>query len=422
MQTAESKVADPSCEDEFDPALLPVAEALRRVLAQLQPITGKVRLGLRDALGRVLSEDIVSPVNVPSHTNSAMDGYAIKSGDIPESGQRKLTLAGTSWAGRPFEGTVNPGKAVRIMTGAVMPDDTDTVVIQEQVERTGDEIEIGTGHEVGQNVRTPGEDIKQGELILPAGKALRPTDLGLLASLGIPEVIVARKVRVAFFSTGDELRNVGQPLGKGQIYDSSRYTLHALLKQLDVEILDMGIVRDEPEAVKQAFLDATEQADVLLTTGGVSVGDADFVKETLEAVGQVSFWKIAMKPGRPLAFGKVKNTWFFGLPGNPVSSTVTFIQFVKPAMYKLMGIDPLPQPKTLKARTLKMLKKQPGRMDFQRGILDKDENGEWIVHSTGAQGSHILSSVSKANCFIVLPLESGNVEAGSWVDVELMDE
>ena len=326
-----------SCEDELNTGLLTVAEAQVRILGGVSAIKETETLPVRDALDRVLATDIVSTINVPSHTNSAMDGYAVRAKDLPDSGVCVFPVPGTSWAGRPWLTPIEPGQAVQIMTGGMMPEGADTVVMQEQVERDADTVRIGTGHKRGQNVRAAGEDVAIGKTVLATGKRLSTADIGVLASLGLAEVSVRRRLRVAFFSTGDELRQVGEPLGPGEIYDSNRYTLYAMLKKLEIEINDMGVVLDRRELIEQAFIDAAASADVVITSGGVSVGEADFVKETLEKLGRMSFWKIAMKPGRPVAFGHINDAVFFGLPGNPVSVMVTFFQFVRPALVKMSG-------------------------------------------------------------------------------------
>ncbi len=410
----------PSCADDYDPHSLPVAEALRRIDSEIRPIDGMERAAVRSALGRVLAEDIRSQINVPAHTNSAMDGYAICGADLPETGSRALRVAGTAWAGRPFAGQVKRGECVRIMTGAKMPPGTDTVVMQERVEREDDAIRIGADNRPGQNVRQAGEDIAKGDVVLVAGKKLMPAELGLLASLGFAEVTVKRRLRVAFFSTGDELRSVGEPLGEGDIYDSNRYTLYAMLTRLGAEVIDMGVIRDRREALQHAFASAARAADAVITSGGVSVGEADFVKETLESLGRVNFWKIAMKPGRPLAFGRIGDAVFFGLPGNPVSVMVTYYEFVQPALRRLMGQTDTRAPRFM-VPCVSRLKKSPGRMEFQRGIVETDDSGRLVVRSTGEQGSGILSSMSKANCFIVLPVETGTVEPETLVPVELFE-
>ena len=409
-------IPTPSC-DEFDPNNLSVEQARERMLSNVSPVAGIERLAIRDALDRILAEDVISPINVPSYPNSAMDGYAVVATDLPADGEQTLNMIGTSFAGIPFEGHVKVGECIRIMTGAKMPQGADTVIMQEHVRAEGNAITIGPGHCAGQNVRYIGEDITAGKSVLAAGIKIGPAELGLLASLGTPEVSVRRKLRVVFFSTGDELRSVGEPLGEGQIYDSNRYTLFGMLKRLHVDVIDMGVIPDKREAVEKAFLDAANIGDAIITSGGVSVGEADFVKETLANLGSVDFWKINMKPGKPLAFGNVDKAAFFGLPGNPVSVMATFYQFALPALKAMMG-QTQTDPVIVKVPCKTMLKKRPGRTDFQRGVLSYDAKGQMVVDGSGMQASHILSGMSKANCFIILPLESGNVEAGTLVDVQ----
>ena len=406
-----------SAETSAPSTFLPLDEALERIRAGLSPVEGYQQLALRDALGRVLAEDVLSPIDVPAYTNSAMDGYAVRADDLAADGETRLTVAGTAFAGQPYDAAVQAGQAVRIMTGAMLPEGADTVVMQEDAERDGDELTLRPGHKPGQHVRHAGEDIAAGGTALAAGKRLRPSEIGLLASLGVPEVRVRRRLRVAFFSTGDELRSIGEPLEAGQIYDSNRYTLHGMLTRLGVEQLDMGVIPDRREAVEDAFKQAAAVADVVITSGGVSVGEADYVKETLDSLGEVGFWKIAMKPGKPLAFGRVADAVFFGLPGNPVSAMATFYQVVQPALRHMLGEKEV-LPVRLQARCVEGFKKRPGRQDFQRGVLRHDEGGQLVVTSTGAQGSHVLSSMSRANCFIVLSADSGNVEAGELVEVQ----
>lgn len=401
--------------DEHDPSLLSVEQAQARALDLVTPVHESQTLALHDALGHILAEDIVSPINVPGYANSAMDGYAVLATDLPLQQTTRLTVIGTAYAGVPFNDHVKPGECVRIMTGAKLPDGADTVIMQEHVQREDETISIGPGHSAGQNVRHPGEDIAAGNAVLTRGQRVGPAELGLLASLGIAQVRVWRRLRVAFFSTGDELRPVGTPLDDGQIYDSNRYTLHGMLTQLGVEIIDLGVIRDDPTAVEAAFHDAAQQADAIITSGGVSVGEADFVKATLDKLGQVDFWRIAMKPGKPLALGKVDQALFFGLPGNPVSVMATFYLFVVPALQAMMG-QTRTAPLTVTAISKHKLKKRPGRMDFQRGVLS-NENGRLMVDAAGMQASHILSGMSRANCFIVLAQASGDVEAGSEVPV-----
>jgi len=400
--------------------MLSVEEARSRILELITPAAESESLELRGALGRTLAEDICSTIAVPPYNNSAMDGYALHSRNIPSSGNATLKLVGTALAGHPFSGEIGSGECIRIMTGAAMPDTLDTIIMQEQVERSDDTITIGCNHKRHDHLRFIGEDIRIGDTVTATGTTLRPAELGLLASLGISHVTVGRRVRVAFFSTGDELREAGETLQTGQIYDSNRYTLYGLLKRLDVELNDMGIIPDQPKAIENAFKLAAESADLVITSGGVSVGDADYVKQTLDQLGQIDFWKIAMKPGKPLAFGALGNSLFFGLPGNPVSAMATFYQFVIPAIRKLKG-ETERDDWTLRVPCSSNLKKRPGRTDFQRGILQNDESGNLTVHTTGLQGSHMLSSMSRANCFIVIPAESGNIEAGSMVDVQPFD-
>jgi molybdopterin molybdotransferase len=410
-----------SCADDYDPNSMPVDKARRYIRDFLSPVQTKESLPLRSSLGRVLADDILSPYNVPNHNNSAMDGYALNADDLAASGSTALRIAGTAFAGKAYEGKVGKGECVRIMTGAVMPAECDTVVIQEHVQVEGDRITFGEGVRRGQNLRYAGEDLKQGQVVFAAGHLMRPADLGLIASLGIGEVKVYRRLRVAFFSTGDELASIGQPLETGQVYDSNRYTLYGMLTRLGVEVIDMGVVRDDPKLLEQALHDAAACADVILTSGGVSVGEADYMKQLLNELGQVVFWKIAMKPGRPLAYGKIGNAHYFGLPGNPVSVMVTFYQFVRDAMLVLMGqphVAPVPQ---LPAVCVDNLKKAPGRTEFQRGVLFADNDGSWKVRPIGNQGSGVLRSMSEANCFIVLGEHCGNVQAGDTVQVQILD-
>jgi molybdopterin molybdotransferase len=406
----------PSCDD-FDPNSLRVEQARTRILETIPTITDTECLAIRSALNRVLAGEVRSSIDVPAHTNSAMDGYAIVASDIPATGNKRLQVIGKVFAGAPLQTAVKAGQCARIMTGGKMPAGTDTVIMQEHVTVQDDCITIASGHKAGQNVRKVGEDLARGDSVFQPGRQLQPADIGMLASMGMAEVSVYRRPRVAFFSTGDELVGVGHTLGEGQIYDSNRYTLYGMLKRLGVEFLDMGIIPDQRDKIEAAFQSAAGSADVLITSGGVSVGEADFVKETLERLGDIGFWKIAMKPGRPLAFGQLGQCQFFGLPGNPVSSMVTFYQFVQPALKRMMGMHET-MPMLLPARCESALKKRPGRAEFQRGIMTVNPAGELVVQSTGAQGSGILSSMAKANCFIVLPLECERVASGEMVQVQ----
>lgn len=406
-----------SCADGYDPESLSVEQARKLILGLVGPAAGTERLFVRNALGRVLADDVLATANVPGHDNSAMDGYAVRFADLAAEGDTVLRLAGASFAGRTFAGRVEAGQCVRIMTGGVIPEGADTVVIQEVVRAENDRIVVPPKQRQGQHVRRAGEDLRAGTPAIHAGKVVRPAELGLIASLGVAEVNVRRRLRVAFFSTGDELCSVGTPLGEGEVYDSNRYTLYGMLTRLGCEAIDLGVVRDDPAALEAAFRRAAVQADVILTSGGVSVGEADFIRGMMEKQGEVAFWKIAMRPGRPMAFGKINDAWLFGLPGNPVAVMVTFYEFVREALLKMMGVapvDPLPQ---FRVPCVTPLKKRPGRSEFQRGILFR-ENGEWKVRATGTQGSGVLRSMSEANCIIVVEHERGNVEPGELVGVQ----
>jgi molybdopterin molybdotransferase len=411
-----------TCLDDYDPDSLSVERARQLLLDTVKPVAGHERLFVRQALGRVLAEDVISPVDVPAHDNSAMDGWAVHFTDLSPDGETRLKNVGTAFAGRPFEGKLGAGETARIMTGAVLPAGVDCVVIQEVAKVEGDTVIVPPGQKIEQNVRRAGEDLKAGRPAIPAGKLLRPAELGVIASLGIAEVSVRRRVRVALFSTGDELCSIGTPLFPGAVYDSNRYTLWGMLTRLGCEVIDMGVVKDDPATLEAAFREAAACADAIITSGGVSVGEADFIKQLMAQLGEVAFWKIAMKPGRPMAFGRIgdgkESAWLFGLPGNPVAVMVTFYQFVQPALLKLMGVDPLPEFPSFTARCMTPMKKGKGRTEFQRGILFQ-ENGEWCVRPTGHQGSGMLSSMAKADCFIVLEATREKVAAGDPVTVQV---
>src|SRR6202158_2754337 len=413
-------ITQASCADDYDPNSMPVANARAFIHQFLDPVTGVLRVPVRSALGRVLAEDVLSPVDVPAHRNSAMDGWAMRGADLG-AGESTLAEIGVSFAGRPFAGKVATGQCVRIMTGGVVPEGADTVVMQERAKASGKSITFAAGQKTGQNVREAGEDLKAGSLALRKGRIIRPAELGLIASLGIGEVAVYRRLRVAFFSTGDELKSIGATLGEGEIYDSNRYTLHGMLTRLGCEALDMGVVRDDPKLLERAFHEAAANADVVITSGGVSVGEADFVKGMLARLGEVVFWKIAIKPGRPLAYGKIRDAHFFGLPGNPVSVMVSFYQFVRDALLVLAGVEPVEPPPTFTAACSARLKKAPGRTEFQRGIVSRSPEGALSVRPTGEQGSGILKSMSEANCFIILGDATGNVEPGTLVEGQLLE-
>ena len=403
--------------EDYDPNSMPVDQARQLIKQFLSPVTETETVNIQHAFHRTLAADVLSPMNVPPHDYSSMDGYAVRAADLGSPGI-KLKKIGSSFAGHGFEGKVGAGECVRIMTGALIPAGCDSVVMQEQTKVDGDSIEINATCKRGQNIRLVGEDIQQGAVVLAQGQRINAAEMGLLASLGYAEISVFRKLKIAIFSTGDELVQPGNALASGQIYDSNRFTLIGLLTELGAEILDMGNIRDDKDAVRAALQKASSQADVIITSGGVSVGDADYIKELLDELGEVVFWKLAMKPGRPLAYGKVGHCHFFGLPGNPVAVMVSFLQFVRNALWELMGQHPKPV-FSFQAICTTPIKKAAGRTEFQRGILTQSDDGLWTVQTTGEQGSGILSSMSRANCFIVLPMEQGNVEKGSVVQIQL---
>jgi molybdopterin molybdotransferase len=406
----------------YDPEALPVDKA-QEFIARLVPRVGAIEmLPLRSALGRVLARDLVSPFNVPAHDNSAMDGYALRGSDLASDAPTRLVPAGTGLAGQPFAGEVAPGQCLRITTGAVMPAGLDTVVPQEfvKLDALGAVVVPPGVVRAGDNRRLAGEDLAAGGAALSAGRLLKPADLGLMASLGLAEVPVRRRLRVAFFSTGDELRSIGEPLAEGCVYDSNRYTLWGMLARLNVELLDLGVVRDDPAALEAAFRQAAASADAVITSGGVSVGEADYTKRIMAELGEVLFWRIAMRPGRPMAIGRIasggQSAILFGLPGNPVAVMVTFYAFVRDALLAMSGATALPLP-MLRAASTQAIRKKPGRTEYQRGIVSRGAGGQWQVQITGAQGSGILRSMSVANGLVVLGHEKGNVAVGEAVDV-----
>lgn len=413
-----------SCLDDYDPNALTVPRAQEIIRSLITPVTGRERLFVRNALGRVLAEDVVSPIDVPAHDNSAMDGYGVRAADLDPQGETALQVIGTAFAGRPYGGSVGAGQAVRIMTGAVLPAGVDTVVIQEVAQAEGSTVRVPPGQRKGQNTRRAGEDLAAGKPALQAGRLLQPADIGLLASLGVAEVAVCRRLRVALFSTGDELVSIGTVPKEGEIFDSNRYTISSMLARLGVEVVDMGVVRDEPGALRAAFEQAASHADAIITSGGVSVGEADFIRDMMTSLGEVLFWKIAMKPGRPMAFGQIRSgeraAYLFGLPGNPVAVMITFYQFVRDALRTLMGVNPVLPVPALPAESASAIRKAPGRTEFQRGVLYQ-EDGRWKVRITGAQGSGILRSMSEANCLVVLEHGRGSVSPGDMVSVQILD-
>ena len=411
----------PSCADPFDPSSISLAEALAKIQERIRPVHACERLPIRDCLGRVSSDAVKSPHNVPPLPNSAMDGYAVSIGCLEQGKITEFEDIGTAFAGAPFNGSCGPGQCVRIMTGALIPHGADAVIMQEQAEiSAAGKVRIDADHRVGENIRQAGEDVQQGEIVIEAGARLSPADLGVLASLGLGQLQVKRKPVVAFFSTGDELVAVGTALEPGQIYDSNRYSLHGMLSGMAVDIIDLGVVRDDLDSMREVLTSASAQADLIISTGGVSVGEADFIKPALAELGTTEFWKIAIKPGRPLTFGQINASIFMGLPGNPVAVMVTFSQFVVPAIQALAGTSPR-RPALFRARALDKMRKKPGRYEFQRGIATLDDNNAWQVVKTGQQGSGILTSMSRANCFIVLSDENAGVEPGDEVNIQFFD-
>ncbi|HEY8360550.1 MAG TPA: gephyrin-like molybdotransferase Glp [Ramlibacter sp.] len=413
----------------YDPQALS-ADAVGEFLARLvTPVTEVEEVGLFEALGRVLARDIAAPFSVPPHDNSAMDGYAFDGAQLASGQLLRLEAVGTALAGQAWRGTVGPGQCVKIMTGAIMPAGLDTVVPQEFTRTAGDgRIEIPAGLlQPGDNRRCKGEDLMEGRPALARGERLGPAACGLLASIGIARVPVARRLRVAYFSTGDEILSLGEPPREGAVYDSNRYTVHGMLTRLGCEVIDMGVVRDEPALLERAFLQAAARADAIVTSGGVSVGEADFTKAMMQKLGDVAFWRIAMRPGRPMAVGRIAagaqaahSAVLFGLPGNPVAVMVTFLAFVRPALLRMMGANAAP-PVLLKARSAEAMRKKPGRTEYQRAIVTATPAGGLEVRTTGNQGSGVLSSMVRANGLVVLHHAQGNVAVGDEVDVLMFE-
>lgn len=395
--------------------LLSVESAIENILSTIKPIEQHEQITLLNSLDRVLAKELVSNINVPIHDNSAMDGYAI----CYQPSSDTYQMVGIVLAGEFFEPHLTPGECVRIMTGAPIPKGCDAVIMQENTTKIGSSVTINQQIKIADNIRRAGEDIAKGETVLTVGHKLTPVDLGLLSSLGIEQLTVYKKLKVAVFSTGDELTLPGQPLKAGAIYESNRPVLISSLQKHAYEVIDLGIIKDTKTAIQDAFLKADACADVVISSGGVSVGDADYTKEVLNDIGEIGFWKIAMKPGKPFAFGKLPNSYFFGLPGNPVSAMVTFMQLVNPAL-NYLSAQPRPnKTNKLSAITTSAIKKRPGRTDFQRAIATIDNEGFYTVSPLPYQGSGVLTSMSKANCFIVLPADSGAVAKGARVEIEM---
>jgi molybdopterin molybdotransferase len=390
-----------------------VAQVQAQVLNAISAIPGEQAIGLSEALGRVLARDLISPINVPAHDNSAMDGFALRSSDYARS-IRRFRIIGKALAGQPSDLNPGPGEAVRVTTGAVMPAACDMVVVQEVSQIIEQELIVPDGQEPGQNRRLAGEDLKQGQAAIKQGRILTPSDLGLIASLGIAEIFVKPKLKVAFFSTGDEVRSLGETLAPGQIYDSNRFTLTGMLTRLGCELIDLGVVKDSPTDLEVAMRQAAARADVIISSGGVSVGEADYTKTVMAKLGDVEFWRIAMRPGRPMAFGHLLGKPYFGLPGNPVAVMVTFYFFARQPLLKLAGAH-APDLTLFKVRLTTPIRKRPGRVEYQRGRLLVNPSGELEVALTGQQGSGVLSSMSEANCFIVMTHDHSSAKAGDWV-------
>lgn len=405
-------------ENTFTSGLISLQEARDKMLSQTAPLTQDETewLPLTESAGRITASPVRSPVFVPPFDNSAMDGYAIRSTEF--SSETVFTVAGKAFAGAPFSGEWPAGSCIRIMTGAPVPTGADAVVMQEEAEKIGDGVRFTAHVEAGQNIRLIGDDIRQGQDVLAAGIRLGVAHLPLLASLGVEKVEVNRRLKVAVFSTGDELQPVGIPLQDGQIYDTNRFAVHLMLHQMGCEVLDLGIIRDDPAALRRAFQQADDFADLVISSGGVSVGEADYTKTMLDELGKIGFWKLAIKPGKPFAFGKLKNAWFCGLPGNPVSAVLTFYQLVQPLIAALSAQTDWSLPPRLRAKAATSFKKTPGRLDFQRAVFTHNAQGELEARTTGPQGSHVFSSYSLANCFVVLERDRDDVAVGEWVDVE----
>ena len=405
----------------YDPRALSAPDVNVFLSELVEPVRESEDVGIFDALGRVLAQDLISPLSVPPHDNSAMDGYAFAGEQLRADAPLALEVVGTALAGKAWQGQVAAGQCVKIMTGAIMPAGVDTVVPQEFVALNGSTITIPAGLlQTGDNRRLKGEDLHEGRPALLAGERLLPAACGLVASLGVPSVKVRRRLRVAYFSTGDEILNLGEAPREGAVYDSNRYTVFGLLTRLGCEVIDMGVVRDDPALLEAAFAQAATQADAIITSGGVSVGEADYTRAMMKKLGDVAFWRIAMRPGRPMAVGRIGNAVLFGLPGNPVAVMVTFLAFVRPALLQMMGARPQPMP-LLKARSQEAIRKKPGRTEYQRGIVDGSRYGGLVVRTTGNQGSGVLSSMVQANGLIVLHHAQGNVAAGDEVEVMLFE-
>ena len=408
----------------YDPQALPAQEVLN-FLAQLVTVIHDTQdVPIFEALNRVIAQDVISPIDVPPHDNSAMDGFAFNGAELQPGQTLPLKVVGTALAGKAWQGTVKAGECVKIMTGAIMPLGLDTVAPQELCEVLAEEVRIPANMlKAGDNRRLRGEDLNKDSPAVRKGTFVTPAAVGLLASLGLPTVKVMRRLKVAYFSTGDEILSLGEAPREGAVYDSNRYTVFGMLQNLGCEMIDMGVVRDDPVLLEAAFSKAAKEADAVITSGGVSVGEADFTKAMMKKLGDVVFWKFAMRPGRPMAVGRLTqgnhSAVLFGLPGNPVAVMVTFLAFVKPALQQMMGITETPPP-LMRARSQEVMRKKPGRTEYQRGIVTRNQLGELEVRTTGNQGSGVLSSMVQANCLIVLAHTQSTAQVGDWVDVLIL--
>ena len=409
----------------YDPQALSAQDVLKFLTQLVNTVAETEEVEIFQSLGRIVADDVISPIDVPPHDNSAMDGFAFKDQQLSSAENITLKVVGTALAGKAWQGQVKPGECVKIMTGAIMPDGLDTVIPQELCQSVTPESIQFASHilKTGDNRRLRGEDIAKGKPALKQSARITPAAAGLLASLGLPKVSVYRTLRVAYFSTGDEILSLGEALREGAVYDSNRYTIAGLLKDLGCQMIDMGVVKDDPQLLENAFTKAAEHADAIITSGGVSVGEADFTKAMMKKLGDVVFWKIAMRPGRPMAVGRItqghRSAVLFGLPGNPVAVMVTFLAFVKPALLQMMGSTLSPTP-LMRARTQEVLRKKPGRTEYQRGIVTRNADGELEVITTGNQGSGVLSSMVQANALIVLQHTQSTAQVGDWVDVLML--
>ncbi len=428
----------------YDPQAISADDVLAFLDKLIEPITETQLLPLFGALGRVLAEDVISTIDVPPHDNSAMDGFAFDGGALRDDAPLTLEVIGTALAGKAWAGAVLRGQCVKIMTGAIMPSGTDTVIPQEFVGQAEARVTLPPGLlQAGDNRRLRGEDLPRGHAALSKGELLTPARLGLAASLGLKTLPCLRRLRVAYFSTGDEILSLGEAPREGAVYDSNRYTVFGLLTRLGCEVVDLGVVKDEPVPLVAAFTEAARRADAVITSGGVSVGEADFTKAMMKKLGDVAFWRVAMRPGRPMAIGRISDVKsasspvstgassyennstgnaaiLFGLPGNPVAVMVTFLAFVRPALRRMMGATESAPP-LLKARTAEAMRKKPGRTEYQRGRVWREQDGSLRVKTTGSQGSGVLRSMAEANGLIVLHHAQGNVAAGDEVDVMMFE-